>query len=263
VSRLLIPSYAGGFAPRDGLVEHPGLWDGLVGYWPMFLGPSGTTLHSWSGRGNNGTLTNMDPATDWVPTEKGWSLNFDGNDDHILVTSPGHDFDTATTIVFWVNQLGGGSGSLRLFDTRPADFHSQSLGGWIDLDNNEIEIQRTGVKKFNFSMATNTWYQIVIRYYGGTQVDVYVNGEALSVKSGALLSGTYGNDPLTLFQRADINAGESFFGLVSLVALYNRILTISEIQLLHSDPYALSRLRRRVSVRWPGSPWYAYLQQVA
>ena len=45
------------------------LTDGLQGWWCPSLDDAGngtTTLTDLSGNGNHGTLTNMDPATDWV-----------------------------------------------------------------------------------------------------------------------------------------------------------------------------------------------------
>ena len=39
---------------------------GLVGYWAMEDGTGSTTVTDVTGNGNDGTLTNMDPATDWV-----------------------------------------------------------------------------------------------------------------------------------------------------------------------------------------------------
>ena len=43
------------------------------------LGVTGNTLKDVSWNGNDGTLTNMDPATDWVATSKGLALYFDNN----------------------------------------------------------------------------------------------------------------------------------------------------------------------------------------
>src|SRR3989344_5194629 len=57
--------------------------NGLVGYW-NFNDGSGTTAEDKSGQGNNGTLTNMDPATDWVDGKVGsGALDFDGSNDYV------------------------------------------------------------------------------------------------------------------------------------------------------------------------------------
>jgi len=63
--------------------EYPHLWEGVVGAWAPCLGPSGTRLHDHSGRANWGTLTNMDPATDWVVDRGQYALDFDGGNDNV------------------------------------------------------------------------------------------------------------------------------------------------------------------------------------
>lgn len=58
---------------------------GLIGAWCPTLGPSGYTLLDRSGRGQHGTLTNMDAGTDWVGTPGGWALDYDGTNDYISI----------------------------------------------------------------------------------------------------------------------------------------------------------------------------------
>jgi hypothetical protein len=69
--------------PSECAPEWSWAWDGLVGLWAPALGPTGNALFDLSGRNNHGTLTNMDPATDWVGSPGGWALDFDGSDGHI------------------------------------------------------------------------------------------------------------------------------------------------------------------------------------
>ena len=57
---------------------HPQLWDGVVGAWCPSLGPTGLRLHDHSRRNNWGTLTNMDPPTDWVIDGGQYAVDFDG-----------------------------------------------------------------------------------------------------------------------------------------------------------------------------------------
>ena len=83
---MILPgSYANGFAPRDGQPLYPELWRGCVGAWAPCLGPSGLTLRDWSGRGNHGTLTNMDPGTDWVASQGRYALDLDGSNDRVEI----------------------------------------------------------------------------------------------------------------------------------------------------------------------------------
>lgn len=60
---------------------------GVVGYWCPMLATTGLRLYDRSGRGNHGTLTNMDAASDWVTASvrgrSGRVLDFDGVNDYI------------------------------------------------------------------------------------------------------------------------------------------------------------------------------------
>lgn len=47
--------------------------------------PTGNKLFDTSPNNNHGDLTNMDPATDWVITEHGWAMDWDGSDDYVNV----------------------------------------------------------------------------------------------------------------------------------------------------------------------------------
>jgi hypothetical protein len=81
---MILPgSYTNGFAPRDGQPLYPELWRGCVGAWNPGLGPSGLTLRDNSGYGQHGTLTNMDAAGDWVPSDGRYALDFDGTNDYV------------------------------------------------------------------------------------------------------------------------------------------------------------------------------------
>ncbi|MFN4897096.1 MAG: LamG-like jellyroll fold domain-containing protein, partial [Pseudomonadota bacterium] len=68
------------------------LSDGVIGYWSPWLGGSGTTLLDRSPNANHGTLTNMDPNSDWIQEtingQSGYVLDFDGVDDRIEIQSP-------------------------------------------------------------------------------------------------------------------------------------------------------------------------------
>ena len=64
---------------------YPELWEGVVGAWCPSLGPTGDRLHNLSRYNNWGTLTNMDPATDWVVSGGQYALDFDGVNDYVRV----------------------------------------------------------------------------------------------------------------------------------------------------------------------------------
>ena len=74
---------------RDDLHE---LRNGIVGAWSPAAaqyrtGATGWLLEDLSGRGNHGTLTSMDPATDWVTSGGYGGLYFDGASDYVDIPS--------------------------------------------------------------------------------------------------------------------------------------------------------------------------------
>ena len=81
---------------------YPELWRGVVGAWCPSLGPTGNRLHDFSRRNNWGTLTNMDPATDWVVDRGQYALDFDGSSDCVNLGSQ-HDFTGAFSFSIWIN----------------------------------------------------------------------------------------------------------------------------------------------------------------
>ena len=100
IPRLATPSYKAGYARSAGESAHPNLWKGLAGAWVPAMGVTGGTLRDISGNKNHGTLTNMDPATDWVVGEKGLALDFDGSDDYIEIANSPSIESPATTNQF-------------------------------------------------------------------------------------------------------------------------------------------------------------------
>jgi len=85
---------------------------GLVGYWCPMLATTGPRLYDRSGRGNHGTLTNMDAASDWVNSKvrntAGRVLDFDGTNDAVIVPDRPSISITGTglTLSAWVRQTG-------------------------------------------------------------------------------------------------------------------------------------------------------------
>ena len=94
----------GEHAKSQAEAEYPELWRGLVGAWSPCLSPrGGTVLRDLSGRGNHGTLTNMDPETDWVTRGGKQALDFDGSNDYVnLERRVLDDVASACTINAWV-----------------------------------------------------------------------------------------------------------------------------------------------------------------
>ena len=76
------PSYQAGFyAPeRGGRPAYPQAWRGCVGAWNPGLGQSGSVLREWSGRKNNGVLTN---GPVWSTSTGRQAISFDATNDYV------------------------------------------------------------------------------------------------------------------------------------------------------------------------------------
>jgi hypothetical protein len=82
-------------------MRNTNLWQGVVGFWSASAGPSGYRLLDRSGRGNHGTLTNMDAATDWVVDGGRYALDFDGSNDLVDISFSAFAGVSSATISGW------------------------------------------------------------------------------------------------------------------------------------------------------------------
>ena len=244
---LLIPSCKSGFARNAAESEYPNLWDGLVGLWAPFLGPTGLTLFDWGGRKNHGMLTNMDPATDWVATEKGWALDVLGATQRIQHTAPFHNV-SAFSFTLWIypftddcDYLGKWSG----FNNPGGDTQHLLRGTtqWDWFVRNAADSANTSVSSVG-NIVVNAW-SFVAGVADGSNLILYIRGAATETSSSAF-AGPYippSND-LWAFGRAH-NTGTPN-ARYAMGSYYNRALPLDEIQQLYVDPHALLTLRQEV-----------------
>lgn len=84
---------------------------GVVGYWCPMLQTTGLRLYDRSGRGNHGTLTSMDAATDWVTASvrgrSGRVLNIQDNQYVDCGLAPVLNFTTSFAACAWVRNISG------------------------------------------------------------------------------------------------------------------------------------------------------------
>lgn len=93
--------------------RYASLRQGLVGAWCPSVQRcgSGFTLPDLSGYGNHGTLTNMDPGTDWVSSGSGLALDFDGLNDYVTARIPTIELLTdGCTLSLWYRNFTGTTG---------------------------------------------------------------------------------------------------------------------------------------------------------
>ncbi len=193
-----------------------------IGYWAMQEG-SGDKVYDLSGNNNTGTLTNMDPSTDWVAGKFGKALDFDGDNDYVNVggveiaqwTCSAHVKHTGAWDT-WEDVL---TGVLAGEENHPLIFHNgkpRMYGSSIEA-NNAID---------------NEWHHIAT-LNDGTNGYIYVDG--VQVKSGT--SGL--SIKVTKIGTKPSANGEFFDGLIDNVSIYNRALSPQEIQQLYHEPFGM------------------------
>lgn len=226
--------------------------DNIVGRWcPSVYGKTGTQLYDLSGYNNTGTLTGMDPATDWV--EKG--LDFDGVNDSVITNNTLTVFPNSVS--FWVKsgtQSAGGISIIRPFVSfgkiglTNAGFYVGTNRGtsttlrWQVGQNAEKTIANTSINDGNWhhllvSISSGVFYL----FFDGSQLDTQTPGTILS----------------SIFRfGSEFSENRYFAGQLDDICIFNQPFTAGEaMQLYHAGPGAgLSLSPKRSAMMYPPSP---------
>ena len=205
--------------------------DSLVGFWKFDEG-SGNTAFDSSGNGNDGTLINMDPATDWVGGKYDTALEFDGVDDYVNIADNNSlDFGTGPfSVILWVKSNYNGTTS---FISKGAGFDEHDDAGWglsyagsperlyVLVGNGTTHIEyHTGLREIT------QWKQVGLM----RDVDdkIYYIKDGNIIGTGKSLSGNVSNDIDLTFGKNNIYP-DYLSGYIDEVAIYNRALSAEEI----------------------------------
>jgi hypothetical protein len=203
------------------------LTDGIVGCWSPSLGASGYRLLDRSGRGNHGTLNNMD-STDWTGTSVGLALDYDGTADNVSFSTI--TFTGAFSVSVWCLKRTNGTASEREILGNTTD-GNVFLG--FTTTTTLLSGTTSGTKTFSGTIANNTVNHVVVTRDAGNTSRVWINGVESSTGG---LSMT-GNMPINQFGQylngAGGNAPYSWDGWISETAFYTRALTAAEIRELY------------------------------
>jgi hypothetical protein len=229
--------------PSECAPEYASLWDGLVGLWAPALGPTGNALFDLSGLNNHGTLTNMDPATDWVGSPGGWALGFDGIGDFVqLGYSDALTFQAQQFTVLVDCKKAAGSRQLLVSQPYHAD-HVNPYLAWGLYVNDSYGVEcRTGVTVVTSEVAV---FKVGV-YHRYAQVFDGIANTVSWYRDGVLLNASTHHG--TIDQRvqaprigANMRTDEEFSGSISSLALYDRALPADEVRAWSADPFGLLR----------------------
>lgn len=210
---------------------------GLVGHWKLDDG-SGLVASDASGYGHDGTLTNMNPATDWVAGHIGGALRFDGDDDEVMIPDSDLLDDTPViTVACWVypTRLDGDP---RGPVSKRVHFHTEHAWAMFFYGGDRVNIDvETNNNRFasNRVFTEDQWYHLALVYDGSwpanSRVRFYVNGalDRTAYEASTVIGNK--NAPVVIGQ---LNGNEiGFFeGLIDDVRVYRRALDDAEISQL-------------------------------
>jgi hypothetical protein len=224
--------------------RYASLRQGLVGAWCPSLGASGFSLID-RGYGNHGTLTNMDPGTDWVASGGKLALDFDGTNDFVVATIP--LFSGSLSFSVWAKGVPGNANTNYMASIPVASSGSNGVDfknptnaqANLSLDGNFVTIN-SGVD------IRDSWSHLLLGYGNGVAF-FYVNGILVG-------SQAWGNGVSSLSSR-QLNLGRfGTFGSHSPVQLddirlYNRALSPTEIQQLYTGGRGVGLIPERIKHR--------------
>jgi hypothetical protein len=257
---VLRPSFANGFAPRDGSPIWPELWRGCVGAWNPGLGPTGLRLYDWSPYRNHGTLTNMDAGTDWVRSQGRHALDFDGVDDRVETFDIASRCAQSVSVSWWqlprnpFNSTNDGFGALnRAAFTQGI---SPPAFGIMHFSNNNIFAgfeNSFGDFRVVVANSATIWSQTALHHWCLTArnnglTSLYVNGLPLGTVANTRI--VYPSSVLSIGGN-----GRQFSGAITDFAIFDRVLSPNEIRLLATRPGIAYELAPR---RWSAAMIEAY-----
>jgi hypothetical protein len=229
---IITPSYKSGFysPKRGGIPMYPELWSGCVGAWAPSLGESGARLFDHSAYGNHGTLTNMDPSTDWVASDGKIALDCDGVDDYVSLDGTDKNFFMGTqtySMAFWLFNRETDTADTPVFISigrtlRPIGFVCRISGS-------QIQHRRDGVNHSVVADYLDKWSHFV-GTFDGSAIKTYFNG--------AEIGSTAATASLAVASPTTWKIGASSAGTTNTTAsfddirIYNRALSPSEIATL-------------------------------
>lgn len=245
---------------------------GLVSWWLTIPHWRGTQWRDLCNR-NHGTLTNMDPATDWV-SARGRPGGFgclefvhSASDEHVSVptTTMLEVFSNPFTVSFWIKAPGTTSYEAIWSKSANIGINRNGTTGGLYF----VMTGGSGVLSFSSpSVFDATWHHVLWTYTGDAST-CYVDGK-LAATVARTGTPTGGGTTALGIGKGD-GGNKDLTGLLDGFCLFNRGVTSSEAAALYYE----SRLGNPSTLNWispvryfdagggggGGNPWHYYAQQ--
>ena len=193
---------------------------------------SGTTVVDASGTGNNGTVS----QTSWAAAGKfGGALTFNGTSSSVLVPDAASlDLTTGMTFEAWVNPLTAtGWRTVLMKESSNGLAYSLYSRGSSDQPYGFVHIATIDQSATATpAVPVNTWTHLAATYDGAV-IRLYVNGVARATTN---IAGSVAATASPLRIGGNAVWGEYFNGMIDEVRVYNRALSVTEIQTDMSTP---------------------------
>ena len=242
-SKMAASDYGGKIYTSECTAGGGDITTGLTGHWKLDDGTGSTTAVDSAGS-NDGTLTNMDPNTDWVSGADGGALDFDGTDDVADAGSDAAIDDLAQMSVctwlyprnleYWTGMIANKSTDSNdgwnffIGSGGPGSGATQaSLGFW---SNRQWQYTTN-----NAPIVLDTWQHVCVTWDGGdtgTSATLYYNGTVLSDINQSDNGSTI-NDAANNLTIGSMGSSLDFEGSMDDVRLYNRPLSAADVQELY------------------------------
>src|SRR6185503_4489683 len=206
---------------------------GLVAAYSFDAG-TGTTINDASGNTNTGTAS----GTTWTTAGKyGSALVFNGSTARVSVpASPSLNVTTGVTLEAWVYPTASQSG-WRTIVQRQADaylLHASNQNGARRPAAGGTFGGSLRLVSAPTSIPTNTWTHLA-QTYDGTTLRLYVNGAQVATLAA---TGLIETNASPLWIGGNSPYGEYFQGRIDNLRIYNRALTVAELQTDMNTPVA-------------------------
>jgi len=206
----------------------------FVCWWKLDEG-QGSTAVDWSGHGHNGTFRG---SPEWVQGYDGSALHFAAETDFVVHSLGAATDWAAGTISLWVKPDAVGQNQ---YSSVFSSHVPNSAGFQLDVDGGNPGVYRVnppGGQTLVFGIVTTDWVHLAMTF-DGTSTNLYYNGDWTS-------SGTLNDTTFNQFAIAqNRNVENSIFGIIDDFRVYDKVLTIEEIQ---------DTLRSDLLVAWEPSP---------
>ncbi|MBU4397682.1 LamG domain-containing protein, partial [Patescibacteria group bacterium] len=204
-----------------------------IAHWTFNEG-LGTTAYDESDHNNDGTLTNMDPATDWVSGKFNGALDFDGDNDYINAGSDDSlDNLNEFTYTVWLYPRGRGENNeARIFDKRSSNpgFETQITTDYEFFAIRNCNTTNAMARTPDNTLKINQWQHLVVTYTNN-DINIFVNGILQQNDQNSDCEGGLADDSSeTLFIGNYSTPIRTFDGLIDEVKIYNYALTADQVK---------------------------------